>query len=275
MKKFALLSFFFFFCSNAFAQNFIAFNSDTINRIDSTGKRQGYWIITGSMQKDHSYSNETKVEEGNYKDSQKIGNWISYYPNGNNKTEMTFVKNRPNGHAIFYEINGNKSEEGTWMYSRWVGPYADYYPENGIVRDSMYFSQTGKRSKFIKFDTTGKVIFLVVYDNNGFVEKAIDDTIVKAQQINTIVNQQSISHGTQSDTLYIPYGSSSRGPFNGEGNWTLYNNGQIIQKGTFHLKRLVDGESRMYDNNGLLIQIKLYKKGKYVGDAPIPADANK
>ncbi|HET6991718.1 MAG TPA: hypothetical protein VFJ43_10360, partial [Bacteroidia bacterium] len=66
------------------------------------------------------------------------------------------------------------------------------------------------------------------------------------------------------------------GTFNGEGGpHTLYANGQITQKGTFHQFRLVDGEERIYDSNGLWIQTKLYRGGKYVGDAPLPDDANK
>ena len=67
----------------------------------------------------------------------------------------------------------------------------------------------------------------------------------------------------------------NKGTFTGEGDWILYSNGQITMKGSFHLKKLVNGEQRIYDKNGILIQIKLYKEGKYVGDAPLPTDANK
>jgi hypothetical protein len=46
-------------------------------------------------------------------------------------------------------------------------------------------------------------------------------------------------------------------------------------KGSFHLKKLVSGEERIYNANGILQQVKIFKDGKYVGDGPLPTEANK
>lgn len=55
--------------------------------------------------------------------------------------------------------------------------------------------------------------------------------------------------------------------------YVLYNsNKQITKKGCFKNFRLMDGEERIYDNNGVLVQIRIFKDFKYVGDAPLPAE---
>ncbi|MBI3509400.1 MAG: hypothetical protein HY064_01970 [Bacteroidetes bacterium] len=81
---------FFLSCSILPAQN------DTLNRIDSAGKKQGYFIITGKMKNDKSFADSAIVEEGNYVNSSRTGVWTSYYPSGGKKSEMTYVNNRPN-----------------------------------------------------------------------------------------------------------------------------------------------------------------------------------
>lgn len=53
---------------------------------------------------------------------------------------------------------------------------------------------------------------------------------------------------------------------------TLYSNQHIVTKGIFHGCEFINGEQRIYDRDGRLIQIKLYKDGKYVGDAPLPIE---
>ncbi|CAN5198545.1 hypothetical protein BH09BAC5_BH09BAC5_20760 [soil metagenome] len=269
------------------------------NYTDPQGKRQGHWTIFGKMQKNKAYANDAKVEEGVYKDSQKSGVWKAYYPDGKNKNEFTFVNNRPNGHAILYNENGLKAEEGTWVGVRWSGEYHLYY-DDGTERQSFNYNAVGQRDgKQVyknpngtlaievnlkagkedgwkkEYDANGKLIRETFYnggviDNSKTKEYASADKVEKAPEDPT-VNAAEKPPVASSDMK----ASSGAGEFKGEGANTLVRNGQITQKGTFHLYRLVDGESRIYDNNGMLIQIKLYKGGKYVGDAPIPTDANK
>jgi antitoxin component YwqK of YwqJK toxin-antitoxin module len=269
----------------------------TENYTDPAGLRQGHWTIFGKMQKDKAYSDEAKVEEGVYKDSQKTGAWKSYYPDGKNKSEYTYVNNRPNGHAIIYNENGTKKEEGTWIGVRWTGEYHLYY-EDGTERQSFNYNSVGQRDgKQVYKNPNGTLAIEVTvkagkeegwkkeYDANG---NLVRETFFNGGVIDpskTIEHppvagakppvDDKIDGEGEKARVVPPENKPPQGDFTGEGFFTLYHNGQITQKGTFHLKRLVDGESRIYDDNGMLVQIKLYKGGKYVGDAPIPADANK
>ncbi len=50
----------------------------------------------------------------------------------------------------------------------------------------------------------------------------------------------------------------------------LYNvNKQISEDGEFKGGKLLNGKKYIYDKNGLLDKIEIYKSGKYVGDAQI------
>jgi antitoxin component YwqK of YwqJK toxin-antitoxin module len=293
MKKFTLLLFFVMSAGLAFAVPDTTANK---NVVDAAGKRQGYWEITGSMKKDSRYAPNAIVEKGQYKDSQKIGIWTEFYPNGNKKSDLTYVNNRPNGPAVMYNENGTKSEEGTWVGTRWVGDYHLYY-EDGTERQAFNYNQVGQREgKQVYKHPNGKVAIEVEmkagkeegwkkeYDENGnlvretyFAGGTIDPAKTKTYSTpppQKAPEEKDINKGN-APTVTDPNFKPNKGTFNGEGDWILYRNGQITMKGTFKNKKLMNGEERIYDNNMMLKQIKLYKDGKYVGDAPLPADANK
>jgi antitoxin component YwqK of YwqJK toxin-antitoxin module len=294
MKKFTLL-----FCL-ILTSVFTVFGQEVgKNAVTPEGKRTGYWTIIGSMQKDPKFAASDKVEEGNYQEGQKTGVWKAYYPGNIIKSEYTYVNNRPNGHAIIYNENGKKSEEGTWIGVRWTGDYHLYY-EDGTERQAFNYNQVGQRDgKQVYKNPNGTLAIEVTvkagkeegwkkeYDGEGHL---LRETFFNGGVID---NSKTIEHNVPATTTVAvapedpsldkekppvvkPTEKPPVGSFNGEGGpHTLYANGQITQKGTFHQFRLIDGEQRIYDANGLWIQTKLYKNGKYVGDAPLPDDANK
>jgi antitoxin component YwqK of YwqJK toxin-antitoxin module len=281
--------------SLAFSAPAFAGTTDSLNYIDGAGKRQGKWIIYGRMQQDRSYANESKVEEGVYRESLKTGLWMAYFPDGKKKTEFVYVNNRPNGHAVVYNANGTKAEEGTWVGTRWVGDYHLYY-EDGTERQSFNYNALGQRDgRQVYKHPNGKLAIEVSmkagkedgwkkeYDENGnlvretfFSNGTIDPA--KTKEYKTAAPAKAPEDPSLDKTpppVAPPDMKPPSGTFNGEGFWTLYKNGQVSMKGTFHLKKLIDGEERIYDNNGMLVQIRLFRAGKYIGDAPVPADANK
>jgi antitoxin component YwqK of YwqJK toxin-antitoxin module len=64
--------------------------------------------------------------------------------------------------------------------------------------------------------------------------------------------------------------NDSKGPIvlNGQ-NITYNKNKQITKDGIFKDNRLMDGKAYLYNENGILQRISVYKNGHYVGDAPI------
>jgi len=293
MKKFTLVLLFIM----SAAVHIWAEGADSVNIIDVAGKRQGPWTLYGRDKKDPAYAPDAVWQKGRYKDSQKVGVWTEFFPSGLKKSELTFVNNRPNGHAVMYNENGKKSEEGTWVGTRWVGDYKLFY-EDGTPRQTFNYSQLGQREGTqVYTHPNGKVAITVdmkagkeqgwkkEYDENGnliretfFADGVIDSSKTKtydapAAPVSKAPEEKEIKG--PAPTVSDPNFKPNKGTFNGEGDWILYKNGQITMKGNFHQKKLINGEERIYNNNGLLTQIKLYKNGQYVGDGPLPADANK
>ena len=61
-----------------------------LNYVDADGKKQGKWIIYGKMSGDAAYNPTAKVEEGNYKDGEKDGEWTEYKPDGTVKRKVNY-----------------------------------------------------------------------------------------------------------------------------------------------------------------------------------------
>ena len=58
--------------------------------------------------------------------------------------------------------------------------------------------------------------------------------------------------------------------FTGDGYAKLFNlNKQISKEGEFRKYRLINGKDYIYDKNGILDRIAVYKDGRYIGEAPI------
>jgi antitoxin component YwqK of YwqJK toxin-antitoxin module len=58
--------------------------------------------------------------------------------------------------------------------------------------------------------------------------------------------------------------------FDGNGYYKLYNkNMQLSKDGVFKNYKLIDGKDYIYNKDGILISIQVFKNGFYVGDAPL------
>ena len=64
--------------------------------------------------------------------------------------------------------------------------------------------------------------------------------------------------------------NSAYKPFDGNGCSKLFiPGGRLSKDGCFKNYRLMDGKDYVYNTDGILERIAVYKDGKYVGDAPI------
>ena len=287
MKGFLLLI---FTCQIALAQST---NSDTLNQIDpSTGLRQGYWIVKNDIKKLPNYPIEAKVEEGKFADSKKIGIWKMYFPGGTLKSEITYTDNRPKGYAKMYYENGKLQEEGQWENSRWVGDYKSYY-ENGQVFYDFKYNNSGKREGEQKyFYENGQVmmqgemhdgkeagVWNGYYENGDLREKKVfNDGALDADNTEIYAPKQPLPPKKEEVISTEPAKVIDKGAekvnaaqiFNGDGYAKLFNmNKQISKEGEFKQYRLINGKDYIYDKNGILDRIAVYKEGRYVGEAPI------
>lgn len=62
----------------------------SINKTDEAGLKQGYWIVYGNDDPDSAYPSERKIEEGNYVDDEKSGDWVYYNISGEVDSMVTY-----------------------------------------------------------------------------------------------------------------------------------------------------------------------------------------
>jgi len=295
MKKFLLVVIFLVYqISQAQSQSYeLASNKDTINMVDAAGKKQGKWILRGRHKPGSCYQPDQKAEEGKYADNRKVGKWIEYYCNGNMKNQLVFQNGRPDGYAIMYHENGKISEEGNWKNNRWVGNYKLYY-ENGQVQHEFVFNPNGKREGPQKYYyangqiaiegnfANGKEAGMITeYHENGDLkaQKTYNDGNVDVASIKEFAPKKPIVKIREDGPDNAPKitvskdekpNDATKGPLVLNGQQTLYNkNKQITKDGLFKDNRLMEGKAYIYDENGILRRVTVYKGGEYVGDAPI------
>lgn len=243
---------------------------DSINRVDSNGKRQGYWVITASTMKlGAPWLPNQKIEEGTYQDSKKNGIWIAYWQNGNKKSEMYFVNNRPNGRATLYFENGHVTETGTWKGTRWIGEYKLYY-ENDTLRYLFMFDSLGYKHGLQKFwRMNGKLECERNFKHgteDGWSRCYYDD--------GSIMSETFYTGGYPVDSLSKQYDSKVYAPRDPEPIRPRVRPDCPpscidceCQDG-----KIVNGKVNVYDKNGLLMRVEVYKNGEYMGDAPLISD---
>jgi antitoxin component YwqK of YwqJK toxin-antitoxin module len=293
MKKILYIFIPIFICSISVAQSvppYIIVDGDTINRIDENNLKQGFWKIFGNMRKLKEYEPTQVIEQGKYANSRKQGLWTKFFSSGKTKSEIEYKNSRPNGAYRTYFENGQIEEEGSWKNNRNTSNFKRYY-ENGQVSQQFAFNPTGKRDgRQIYFYENGQVMIEADIEagKEKFVKEFYEDGSIKAEKnfidgkldvANTKVYESAepikekkpegvIQVVTVSKDEYV-----NSGDFKGDGKYKMYNaDRQISKDGLFQAYRFMEGKQYIYNDNGILTQVKLFKDGRYIGDAPLPKE---
>ncbi len=298
MKKIYLLVCVCVFSDSAFAQYKVLNNNEPLNVIDEVGLKQGKWVIYGTAKPDTCYLPTSKVEEGAFVDNKKTGVWERYYCSGKIKGKTTFKNGRPDGYTVMYHENGKMAEEGTWKVNKWVGDYRLYY-ENGQLQQEFSFNQVGKREGPQKYFFTNGTVMLEGSWANGkesgaikeyyesgdlksekiFNNGEVDEATVKVYELkkpgktkqensNTAIAAKKAVINSDEETHASAVAHKGSTVLNGY--YVLYNkNKQKTKEGTFVNNRLIDGKNYIYNANGVLDRIEIYKEGVYQGNAVI------
>jgi antitoxin component YwqK of YwqJK toxin-antitoxin module len=289
-------------CSTLFSQSIAqtwemdpVTKKDTINYVDVGGKKQKHWILYGKHKPGTCYTVTQKIEEGDYKENRKVGVWMEYFCNGQMKNKITFVNGRADGYAIVYYENGKVQEEGMWKNNRWVGNLKQYY-ENGQVQHDFKFNESGKREgeqvykyengqtaiagNFVngkesgtikEFSEEGKLKAEKTYNDGSVDAASIKTYSVEAQaedkKVEAAANAPKLVVKADEKPIEAPKTSAPGAPVILNGKHTLYDkNKNITKDGIFDNNRFMEGKAYIYDENGILQRVAIYKNGVYVGD---------
>lgn len=295
MKKILYLFIPIFICSISVAQSIPTYqviDGDTINVVDENNLKQGFWKIFGHMRKLPQYQPDQVIEQGKYESSRKQGLWTKFFPTGKTQSEIEYKNSRPSGAYRTYFENGQVEEEGNWKNNRNTSDFKRYY-ENGQVSQNFAFDPTGKRDgKQVYFYENGQVMIEADIESGKekFVKEYYEDGSVKAEKNfidgkldieNTKVYEAKVPVKNRDEAelekapikiVKLTEGEKVNiGAFDGNGDHKIYNmNKQISKDGTFKNYRLMEGLWYKYDENGILVSIEKYKKGRYIGEAPLP-----
>lgn len=256
------------------SQSFKMHKGDTINYVDKNNHKQGRWFVFEG-------NTEKILQEGHYTGDLKEGIWTSYYSSGNKKAEITYLSGQKKGFAKIYFENGNTAEEGYWDIDKWTGKYTTYY-SNGKLSYLWNYDQNGRRHGYQKYFYPNGIIkiegewengkekgVIKEYYENGTIKSqktykdgkldsnlvVLPDIIANTDQITTVSDSGIVSIN-KNDTVKI---------FAGNGYYIFYNKNKEVEKeGWFSDGVLMEGKHNLYDENGKLIKIYMYKDGKII-----------
>lgn len=259
------------------------------NKEDENG-RQGMWTIWGRMNPEKGYPEDGRIEEGNYTDGRKNGEWVKYHKDGKTpRLKGVYVDNRPNGAYTKYYANGVVMEEGKFTSGKQVEVFRRYY-DTGIMSQEKNFNSDGKEDgpvtyyhpngqkefEYTKVNgvTTGKA---VRYFPNGDVKEELmynsDGTVASRIEKDRVNPPYSAAPEPVTPSAEAPDGT--KGTTNGKkfkknGYNKVYNSDQELwMDGEFKGGKLWDGKLYKYDSDGILLKIEVWKKGKYHSDGQL------
>lgn len=288
LNRLGLLLFCFLFIGNALASA----SGDQDDKINQTieGKKQGKWIIYGKDRPESGIPSTGKVEEGKYVDDRKEGIWIKYHDDGvTPKLKGEYENNRPKGIYTKYWPNGKVRETGTFEKNQQLDSLVRFY-ETGVREYVADYNELGKEQGKVKFYYPNGQEELVYTANNGTptgtATRYWPNGDVK--EIITYSSTGEITNTIQKEMVSAPEkvkdpGTPGKQPpkINGtpktpgatwkpNGYNKVYNeDGEISQDGTFKDGRLWDGKVYVYDKDGILLKVEVYKSGSYHSDGQL------
>lgn len=271
------------------AQSFVDQDGVTKNQLVN-GKKEGPWVIFAKMRNLKGYKPDDKYEEGDYKSNRKIGVWTRYYATGNKLSEITYKNGRPSGdYTTYYDEPGKVEEKGTQKGRALTGNFERYHP-NGQLAQKKTFNQDGKSEGLQQYITEQGVVELEFTTSNG-VETGTATRRWPNGDIKEIITYGDggvVTERNQKDRVNPPLKIVEKptkeskkveaGTVNidgkektvykiEDGERKVYNeNKDIWMDGEFKNNRLWNGKLYVYDEDGLLEKIEIYKNGKYAGN---------
>jgi serine phosphatase RsbU (regulator of sigma subunit) len=128
---------------------------DTVNIVDKDSLRQGRWVFLGKDKKGKKYryyKAKQLVEDGDFQNGRKTGNWKTYHSNGKLESELFYVNDVADGPAKFYNNDGKIIAEGTIKGHDFIGKYA-IYDELG----NKHVKDAARRNQYAYLNFKGKV----------------------------------------------------------------------------------------------------------------------
>ncbi len=259
-----------------------------INKKDDQGRKQGKWVFYGKDQPEKGYPDSGKISEGPFLNDRKNGVWVLYYNDGKTpKTKGTYVNNRPDGDFVKYYPNGKVKAEGTFNKRFYVDSLKRYNEDGVLVYEGNHNLKGGETGEIKYYYDNGNPQFVYHAENgvpkgeavrywpNGDVKERIvysaDGKVQKTSgEIPRVKEKVVVKKAGNPNAKLPPKPKDTDKNFEPDGYNKVFNkNKDLWMDGYFKKGKLWDGRIYIYDNDGLLEKVEIYKKGKYHSDGQL------
>ena len=117
------------------------------------------------------------AQDGEFKNDKKHGLWVTYFANGNKRSEGTYDEGVKVGEWRLYHKNGTLSSEATFVKGKYTGYYCSYHDNGEIFREGYYNDYAGnsadgtKTGEWTQFDRHGNIEHVNVYKRGSKVKQ--------------------------------------------------------------------------------------------------------
>lgn len=263
--------------------------NDLVNQRSADGKKQGKWIYYGKDRPSEGFPAQGKIEEGDYKDDRREGTWIKYHNDGiTPKLKGEYVNNRPSGKYIKYHMNGKVKEKGTYASGQYADSLLRYHANGEIEYEAVYNGQGKEHGQIRYYFPNGQVEYeynsvngvvagkALRYYENGDIKEIIEynsDGSLKSSVEKEMENPKVRVNDPGASVETAPKISKpivKGGKFLPNGYNKVYNtDDEIWQDGDFKEGRLFNGKVYVYDRDGILLKVKVFKNGTYHSDGQL------
>ena len=275
--------------------------SDTINRTNSMGEREGWWVISNDNKAIFS-STDPKFKEGFYVKGRKSGVWITYYEDGTTPRLIgEYADNRPSGSYFRFDRQGNLeqasaipkaiSTKQSVQVSNPIFSCKMLFNQRDIVAGQVFFAhRLFKKDLAVQFwvessmETIKSESKLVDFSwlNANYTNILLTYSAIRTPKKMRLVEPILISqkpikendkqHSAKNLNYYYPPIIKSPRVANGlvfvpNGLNKLYTeSSEIWIDGHFVNGQLYSGKVFIYDRDGVLLKVRIYKEGIYSSD---------
>lgn len=202
--------------------------SDTLNRTDSRGRKQGYW---------KKYEKDKLQYEGEFIDDVPSGLFIYYHDNGNQKSRSRFIQGTYKVETVMYDINGKKSAEGIYIDQLKDGTWKYYAPNSTLIKVENY-SKGIKNGLWQTFSPQSGVLLLEENYTGGKLNGE-QKTYFTTGELNTRIPYIDGRRNGMSESFFPGEILSTKGMYyqnHRTGNWDYYDETGKLRKSTEYEK---------------------------------------
>ena len=282
------------FLCNGFGQ--VMYNDQEANVPGENGRKSGLWVFFGKDKNIKGYQPDDIYEVGVFIDGRKDGVWKRFYPSGNLMSEITYQGGRPNGpFTTYHDKEGAIEEQGNQSGLNLVGNHIrknvdgqllmekNYNDKGQSEGPQAYFHDNGKpelgwtKTKGVNSGTAtryfknGDVKEVTEYGENGEIMSS-----EKKERVNPPFDEPEPKE-PQKLAPKIPPGTHIQ--INGKkiaavtippGKQKIFmEGGDILYDGFFVDGKFKEGEYYVYDEDGLIHHIEVYKEFRFVANGVI------